>query len=178
MLRPSVLDEGLRSGLFIVRQLDADHWNAFAWALAAELRRLGALVLFVEADAGDSGIGVIEEDLRSKLLVVRRQLMLIEPVKQSARCDKTLSELIKSIVHLRCNDLVLIVDQVSRLRGCPGEDLLKALKAARDAVNLPADAKGRFILAAVDSDSKAVSELTKDSNQAFLGAAVIDLTIA
>ena len=178
MLRPSVLDEGLRSGLFIVRQLDAGHWHALAWALAAELRRLGAVVIFVDAESCDEGIGAIEQDLRAKLLAVRRQLMPIAPVQPSEPCVKTLSELIKSIVDLSCNDLVLIVDHVGRLRAQPGEHLLKALKAARDAVNVPADAKGHFLLVAVDRDPDAVSELTRVPNQAFLGATVMDLTIA
>jgi len=178
MLRPSVLDEGLRSGLFIVRQLDAGHWHAFARALAAELRRLGAVVMFVDAESGDDGFGAIEQDLRTKMLAVRRQLMPIDPVTQSAQCEETLSELIKLIVDLSCNDLVLIVDHVGRLRAQPGGHLLKALKAARDAVNVPADAKGNFLLLAVDRDPTAVSELTRVPNQAFLGATVIDLTIA
>lgn len=178
MLRPSVLDEGLRSGLFIVRQLDAGHLHALAWALAAELRRLGAVVIFVDAESCGEGIGAIEQDLRAKLLAVRRQLMPIAPVQPSAPCVKTLSELIKSIVDLSCNDLVLIVDHVGRLRAQPGEHLLKALKAARDAVNVPADAKGHFLLVAVDRDPDAVSELTRVPNQAFLGATVMDLTIA
>ena len=170
MLRPSVLDEGLRSGLFLVRQWDDDRWHAFAWALVVELRRLGAEVLFVDA-AGSCGdeFGLIEQDMRTKMSAVRRHLMPIAPAQQIAPCGKTLSELIKSIVDLSRNDLVLIVDHASRLRGQHGGHLLKALKAARDAVNVPADAKGNFLLVAADPDPNAVGEFTTDPNQAFLG---------
>ncbi len=179
MLRPKVLDEGLRSGLFLVRQLDNDRWHSFAWSLVAELRRLGAGVMFVDAaEIGSSEVGAIEQDLRTKVLAVRRQLMPNEPVKQRAQCDKTLSELITSIVDLTCKDLVLIVDHVGRLRGQPGGHLLKALKAARDAANVPAEATRHFLLVAADSDPNAVSELTRDPNNAFFGAAAMDLTTA
>ena len=179
LLRPRVLDEGLRSGLFLVRQRDNDRWHAFAWSLVAELRRLGAGVMFVDAaEIGSSEVGAIEQDLRTKVLAVRRQLMPNEPVKQRAQCDKTLSELITSIVDLTCKDLVLIVDHVGRLRGQPGGHLLKALKAARDAANVPADATRHFLLVAADSDPNAVSELTRDPNNAFFGAAAMDLTTA
>ena len=176
MLRPSVLDEGLRSGLFLVRQLDTGRWHAFASALVAELRRLGAEVPYVDAaECGGHDIGAIEQDLRTKMSAVRRQFMPIAPLEQSAPCGKTLSELIKSIVDLSCNDLVLIVDHVGWLRAQPGGHVLKALKAARDIVNLPVGAKGHFFLIAVDSDRNVVSELTRDPNQAFFGATVIEL---
>ena len=178
MLRPSVLDEGLRSGLFIVRQQDPGHWHDFACALAAELRRLGAVVVFVDAKSGDEGIEAVVQDLRAKLLAVLRQLMPKAPLQPSAACANTLRELIKSIVDLSCNDLVLIVNHAGRLNAQPGGHLLKALKAARDAVNVPAEAKGSFLLVAVDRDPVVVSELTKDPNQAFLGATVTNLTVA
>ena len=178
MLRPSVLDEGLRSGLFIVRQQDPGHWHDFACALAAELRRLGAVVICVDAKSGDKGIEAVVQDLRAKLLAELRQVMPMAPLQPSAPCVKTLRELFKSIVDLNCNDLVLIVNHAGRLKAQPGGHLLKALKAARDAVNVPADAKGSFLLVAVDRDPSAVSELTRVADQAFLGATVIDLTIA
>lgn len=179
MLRPSVLDEGLRSGLFIVRQRDAARWHAFAWALTTELRRFGTEVIFVDAaESGGDEIGANQQDLRTKILAVRRQLMPIEPAQQGAPYDETLSELIRSIIDLSRKDLVLILDHVSRLIGQPGEHLLMALKAARDAVNVRADAKGHFLLVAADSDPNVVNELTRDSNQAFLGAIIMDLTLA
>ena len=178
MLRPSVLDEGLRSGLFIVRQQDPGHWHDFACALAAELRRLGAVVVFVDAKSGDEGIEAVVQDLRAKLLAVLRQLMPKAPLQPSAACVKTLRELIQSIVDLSCNDLVLVVNHAGRLKAQPGGHLLKAFKAARDAVNVPAEAKGSFLLVAVDRDPVVVSELTRDPNQAFLGATVMNLTIA
>ena len=135
--------------------------------------------MFVDAaEIGSSEVGAIEQDLRTKVLAVRRQLMPNEPVKQRAQCDKTLSELITSIVDLTCKDLVLIVDHVGRLRGQPGGHLLKALKAARDAANVPAEATRHFLLVAADSDPNAVSELTRDPNNAFFGAAAMDLTTA
>lgn len=179
MLRPRVLDEGLRSGLFLIRQLNPGRWYTFASALAAELRCLGAEVIYLDAaEHGAEEIGTIQENLRTKMLAVRRQLTPIEPLQQSAPCDETLSELTKSIVSLSRKDLVLIFDHVSRLRDQPGVHLLKALKAARDVVNVPAGAEGRFLLIAVDRDPTAVTALTSDSNQAFFGAAVLDLNFA
>jgi hypothetical protein len=179
LLRPSVLDEGLRSGLFLVRQWDDDRWQAFAWALVAELRCLGAEVLFVDAaeSRGDE-FGPIEQDMRTKMSAVRRRLMPIAPAQQIVPCGKTLSDLIKSIVDLSRNDLVLIVDHASQLKCQCGGHLLKALKAARDAVNVPAGAKGNFLLVAADPDPTVAGEFTTDSDQAFLGAAVLDLTKA
>lgn len=178
MLRPSVLDEGMRSGLFILRQPDAGHWHSLAEALTAELRRLEAVVISVDAASGYKGIGAFEQELRAKLSAVLEQLMPKALVQPTAPCVKTLSELVKSIVDLGCSDLVLIVDHVGRLRAQPGAHLLKALKAARDAVNVHADAKGNFILVAVDRDPVVVNELTRVPNQAFLGATVMNLTNA
>ena len=48
MLTPTVLDESVRSGLFLASQLDSERWNVFAQELVSELQRLGALVIFID----------------------------------------------------------------------------------------------------------------------------------
>lgn len=72
----------------------------------------------------------------------------------------------------------MAADPIGRLRAQPGAHLLEALKAARDAVNLQADAKGDFPLVAVDRDSVVVNALTRVPNPALLGAIVMHLAIA
>ena len=65
-------------------------------------------------------------------------------------------------------------DNVGSL-ACPGgERLLKALKAARDAVNLPDASKGHFLLIAADAMLSKLHALAMDPNQAFYGARIED----
>jgi len=99
-----------------------------------------------------------------------------EAEEQSVPVAGTLSHLITSIVELSCSDVVLILDHASRLKVQIGEQVLKALKAARDAVNARPDSNRRFFLVAVDSDCRALHELTSDPAQVFLGANVLELT--
>ena len=177
MLTPRVLDEGLRSGLFLVRQQDADLWHAFAQALAAELQRLGAVVIFIDlAQLGADAPMALTQKLHSKLSALREQFLPTQTVRRHDPGADTLSDLIQSIVDLSRSDTVLIVDHAGQLRGQPGGHMLKSLKAARDAVNLRPDSNGKFFLIAADGDPNAVKELARDPAQAFLGAIVMELT--
>lgn len=176
MLSPWVVDEGFRSGLFLVRQPDAERWHAFAQALVAELQRLGAVVMFVDmAELGAAAPGTLQQELRSKLFALREQFSPMETVRRRDPGADTLSDLILSIVDLSRSHMVLIFDHAGRLRGQTGEHMLKALKAARDAVNVRPDANRKFFLIAVDTDTSAVNELARDPAQAFLGATVMEL---
>ena len=71
-------------------------------------------------------------------------------------------------------DLVLIVDEVQHaLSSEDVNQLLLALKAARDAINTRPDTSGHFILIGTGSHRALVNELTARRNQAFSGATSI-----
>lgn len=176
MLSPGVLDEGLRSGLFLVRQTESDRWHDFAHALVAELQHIGALVIFI--DLGElvaASPRTLQQELHSRLVALRKQLLPMAPAGRGDQAVETLRDLIVSIVDLSRSDTVLIFDQAGRLRGRTGGHTLKSLKAARDAVNLRLDASKRFFLIAVDSDPSAVNEIASDPAQAFFGGTIMRL---
>lgn len=173
LLRPGVLDEALRSGLFLARTPDSDCWDVLAPKLVAELQRLGAHVIFVDlTDSRAAPLELVREHLYTELLGLDRNVRLPEPDEQGLSGEKTFAALIDRLVKLSGSDVVLILDHVSRLRGRNGRDLLKALKSARDAVNLRAAAIRHFILVATDVDPCAVRELVIDQSQAFYGASI------
>lgn len=68
-------------------------------------------------------------------------------------------------------DLVLIIDEVQRaISSDDGNQLLLALKAARDAINPRPDTPGHFLFIGTGSHRAQVSELTAKRKQAFSGA--------
>jgi hypothetical protein len=68
-------------------------------------------------------------------------------------------------------DVVLIVDEVQQaITTDEGNQMLLALKAARDAINPRPDTPGHFLFLGTGSHRALVSELTARRNQAFAGA--------
>jgi hypothetical protein len=68
-------------------------------------------------------------------------------------------------------DVVLIIDEVQHaLASAAGNELLFALKAARDAVNTRPNTPGRFIFLGTGSHRAQVQEMVLRGNQAFQGA--------
>lgn len=173
LLRPDVLDEVLRSGLFLVRSPDYDYWDALAPALVAELRRLGALVICVDlVDCSNTPLETLRHTLHAELLALDAKASWPEHLGRGTSANGTLAVLIEQVVELSGRDLVLMLDHVGMLGGRTECDALRALKAARDAVNLRANAVKRFFLVATDAEPSAVRRLAMDPNHAFFGAPI------
>jgi hypothetical protein len=83
----------------------------------------------------------------------------------------TLAQAIRELVDQARTDVVLIIDEVQHTLGTQqGNDLLFALKAAREAVNQRPATPGRFIFIGTGSHRAQVQELVVRGNQAFQGA--------
>jgi hypothetical protein len=83
----------------------------------------------------------------------------------------TLAEAFTNLVDQVKTNVVLIVDEVQQaITTDEGNNLLLALKAARDAVNPRPDTPGYFLFVGTGSHRALVSELTARRSQAFAGA--------
>ncbi len=83
----------------------------------------------------------------------------------------TLAKALAEVVDQAKTNVVLIVDEVQHaITTDEGNQMLLALKAARDAINPRPNTPGRFIVVGTGSHRALVSELTARRNQAFAGA--------
>lgn len=86
----------------------------------------------------------------------------------------TLAEAFTQVVDQAQTDIVLIVNEVQRaITSDEGNQMLLALKAARDAINPRPGTPGHFVFVGTGSHRALVSELTARRNQAFAGATSI-----
>lgn len=198
LLKPSPLDEGLRAGLFISGQRRTGKTTFLKMDLIPTLEEMGALVIYVDlwsdpqanpADLVHSAIKQTLEDVQSKSSALVQRLKRVQGIDLSAigfrfgvkldssgsQLNKTLPDLFKEIVDKTHVDVVMIIDEVQQAITTPeGQQLLTALKATRDAVNLRPDTAGHFLFIGTGSHRAQVKELTVQSAQAFQGATTID----
>ncbi len=89
-----------------------------------------------------------------------------------APAGPTLAQVLTGLVDETKTDVVLIIDEIQHALGsAQGNDLLFALKAARDAVNLRPGTPGRLFIIGTGSHRAQVQEMVIRGNQAFQGAA-------
>lgn len=198
LLQPSPLDEGLRAGLFISGQRRTGKTTFLKMDLIPALEKMGALVIYVDlwsdpqanpADLVHSAIKQTLEDVQSKSSALVQRFKRVQGIDLSAigfrlgvkldgkgnQLNKTLPDLFKEVVNKIKVDVVVIVDEVQQAITTPeGQQLLTALKATRDAVNLRPDTAGYFLFIGTGSHRAQVKELTVQSAQAFQGATTID----
>jgi hypothetical protein len=85
-----------------------------------------------------------------------------------------LAQALTEVVDQAKTDVVLIVDEVQHaMTSEDGNQMLFALKAARDAINPRPDTPGHFIFIGTGSHRAMVSEMSTRRNQAFAGATSI-----
>ena len=83
----------------------------------------------------------------------------------------TLAHALTEVVDQTKTNVALIVDEVQHaITSDDGNQMLLALKSARDAINPRPDTPGHFIFIGTGSHRALVSELTARRNQAFAGA--------
>jgi hypothetical protein len=194
LLNPGVLDEGLRSGLFLSGLRRTGKTTFLLNDLIPALEDLGALVIYVDlwSDSQASPAGLVHAAIRNTLTALQSPAASILQkfprlavadvgafgFKFSFKLDNvgveggtTLAQALASIVDQGKTNVVLIVDEVQHaITSEEGNQLLLALKAARDAINQRPDTPGHFIFIGTGSHRALVSELTARRNQAFAGA--------
>lgn len=201
LIRPDVLNEGLRSGLFISGQRRTGKTTFLQRDLIPALEQEGALVIYVDlwsdvranpAQLVRTAIAQALEALQTPGSSILTRLGRVSGVDIGAmgfkfgfKLDKlgepggaSLAQVISELVDQAKCDVVLVVDEVQQaITTEDGNQLLLALKAARDAVNPRPNTPGHFIFLGTGSHRAMVSELTTRRTQAFNGATSISYPV-
>lgn len=197
LLAPNVLDEGLRSGLFISGMRRIGKTTFLQADLVPALEDGGALVIYVDlwsntqANPASLVHAAIRKTLRElqspagamaeRLKRLRQAELAVAGFKFGFKVEQvgeeggvTLAEALTQVVDQARCDIVLVVDEVQHaITSDDGNQMLLALKAARDAINPRPGTPGHFIFVGTGSHRALVSELTARRNQAFAGATSI-----
>ena len=194
LLRPTFLDTSLRSGLFLSGQRRVGKTTFLATDLIPALQDLGAIVIYVDlwsqpqANPADLVHGAIRKSLNelqtpgSGMLQKLKQVSSVEAGAAGFKFGFKLADVGKEggvslaqafteLIAQSKTDLVLIVDEVQHALGsADGDNMLHALKAARDAINTRPGTPGYFLFVGTGSHRARVQELSLKGNQAFNGA--------
>lgn len=197
LIHPDVLNEGLRSGLFISGQRRTGKTTFLQRDLIPALEQERALVIYVDlwtdtkanpAQLVRVAIAKALEELQTPGSTMLTRLARVSGVDVGAlgfkfgfKLEKlgepggvSLAQVITELVDQAKRDVVLVVDEVQQaITTEEGNELLLGLKAARDAVNPRPDTPGHFIFLGTGSHRAMVSELTTRRTQAFNGATSI-----
>ncbi|MFC6301202.1 ATP-binding protein [Pseudomonas sp. CCM 7893] len=194
LLNPGVLDEGLRSGLFLSGLRRTGKTTFLRNDLIPALEEAGALVIYVDlwSDTLANPATLVHNAIRKTLKELQTPgSPLLEMLKRVSSADigaagfkfgfkldsigntggPTLAQALTEVVDQAKTHLVLIIDEVQHaISSDDGNQLLLALKAARDAINPRPNTPGYFLCIGTGSHRAQVSELTAKRNQAFSGA--------
>lgn len=194
LLNPGVLDEGLRSGLFLSGLRRTGKTTFLRSDLIPALEKEGVLVIYVDlwSDTLANPATLLHDAIRKTLQELQTPTSgLFEKLKRVGVVDMgaagfkfgfklesvgdvggtTLAQAFTEVVDQAKTDLVLIVDEVQHaIASEDGNQMLLALKAARDAINPRPNTPGYFLFIGTGSHRAQVSELTAKRNQAFSGA--------
>lgn len=195
LLHPGVLDEAFRSGLFLSGMRRIGKTTFLLNDLIPALEKAGALVIYVDlwTDPQANPAKLVHATVRQTLSdLLTPASGLLQKLKQIKGADidafgfkfgfkldslgqtdgPTLAQALTEVVDQAKTDVVLIVDEVQHaMTSEDGNQMLFALKAARDAINQRPDTPGHLIFIGTGSHRALVNELTARRTQAFSGAA-------
>jgi hypothetical protein len=198
LLKPGLLDQGLRSGLFLSGLRRTGKTTFLRQDLIPALEAMGAIVIYVDlwADAkADPAIlvqAVIRQTLKELQTPASGILGRLKRLKGidlgaagfkfgfqlnevGAKGGVTLAQALTQLVDLAKTDVVLIVDEVQQaLAGEDGAQMLLAIKAARDAINPRPGTPGHFLFIGTGSHRAQVVGMTLQGRHAFAGATSVD----
>lgn len=194
LLHPGALDEAFRSGLFLSGLRRTGKTTFLLNDLIPSLEQAGALVIYVDlwSDPQASPAKLVHVAVRETLQALEspasslmQKLKAIRGADISALGFKfgfkldslgsaegpTLAQALMEVVDQSQTDVVLIIDEVQHAMASEdGNNMLFALKAARDAINQRPKTPGHFIFIGTGSHRAMVNELTARRTQAFAGA--------
>ncbi len=197
LLNPGVLDEGLRSGLFLSGMRRTGKTTFLQNDLIPALEAAGALVIYVDlwSDTQSSPAVLVHATIRKTLAELQTpSSAVLQKLKRVGGADvggfgfkfgfkldnvgaaggPTLAQALTEVVDQAGTNVVLIIDEVQHaITSDDGNQMLLALKAARDAINSRPGTPGHFIFIGTGSHRALVSDLTARRNQAFAGATSI-----
>ena len=191
LLHPGVLEEGVRSGVFLsaIRRVGKTTWvrQDLIPALEAE----GAVVIYVDlwTDVSKSPATLVYDAVKATMAKFQNpQPGFLNRFKGGdigaagfsfgfqvdslgAPGGTPLAQAVEELVTAVDADVVLIVDEVqSALQSEDGRALLHALKAARDAVNAKAGTQRHFLFVGTGSHKSLVTDLATRRSLPFTGA--------
>jgi hypothetical protein len=191
LLRPSFLDAGYQSGLFLSGPRRIGKTTFIRQDLIPSLQEAGALVLYADLWAEPSvdpakllnrAISKALTNMQSRGQKLAKHLnsaelslpglrVSFDPHSLGQDQDIHLPDVFKELIAVSQCNVVLIIDEVQHaLSTEAGRNMLFSLKATRDAINLDPDSEGRFLLVGTGSHRAQVSELVTRRNHAFMGA--------
>lgn len=201
LLNPGVLDEGLRSGLFLSGLRRTGKTTFLLNDLIPALEEAQALVIYVDlwSDTQTSPAALVLAavrktlaDLQTPASSILRTLKRVGSADASAfgfkfgfKLDSigtdggpTLAQALTEVVDQTKTNVVVIIDEVQHaITSDDGNQMLLALKSARDAINPRPGTPGHFIVIGTGSHRALVSELTARRNQAFAGATSVPFPV-
>jgi hypothetical protein len=197
LIHPGVLNESLRSGLFLSGQRRTGKTTFLLMDFIPALEQERALAIYVDlwtdikanpAQLVKRAIATALADLQTPGSDMLKRLGRVTGMDVGAfgfkfgfKLDSigqpdgvSLAEALTQLVDQAKCDVVLIVDEVQQaMTTDEGNDMLFGLKAARDAVNIRPNTPGKFIFVGTGSHRAMVSEMTTRRLQAFAGAASV-----
>lgn len=201
LLQPKGLMKKVRSGLFLGGLRRIGKTTFLRGDLIPALEAQGAIVVYVDlwsntaAKPSDLLLAVVRKalaDLERADSKAPRTLTRLKGLDVGAAGFKfsfsltelgknegnTLAGAFSELVRLARTDVVVIVDEVQHALGSEdGHNMLLALKAARDEINLTPDTPGYFLFVGTGSHRARVRELTIKGKQAFNGAMSEDFPV-
>lgn len=194
LLRPGILDQGLRSGLFLSGSRRTGKTTFLQQDLMPALEAHDAVVIYVDlwsdthAEPGalvHAAIRTALQELQTPASNVLARLARIKGLDVEAlgvkfgfeladlgtKAGPPLAQALMEVVDKAKTHVVLIVDEVQQVLATEqGAQLMLALKAARDAINPRPDTPGYFLFIGTGSHRAQVASLTLQGKQAFAGA--------
>lgn len=194
LIHPGALDEGLRSGLFLSGLRRTGKTTFLLNDLIPALEGEGAIVIYIDlwsntavnpAVLVHAAIARTMGDLQTTGSSVLNNLARISAAdvgvfafKFGFKLDSvgqpggvTLAQALTELIDQAKTDVVLVIDEIQQaITTDDGNQLLLALKAARDAINPRPGTPGHFLFIGTGSHRALVAELTARRNQAFAGA--------
>lgn len=191
LLHPGVLDEGVRSGVFLSGIRRVGKTTFLRQDLIPALEADGAVVVYVDlwTDVSKSPATLVHDAVRATLAQFQNpEPGLLRRFKGAnigaaglsfgfqldslgAPGGTTLAQAVERLVAEVDADLVLVIDEVQRaLQTEDGRNLLHALKAARDAVNSQPGAQRHFLFLGTGSHKSLVTDLATRRSLPFTGA--------
>lgn len=194
LLRPGILDQGLRSGLFLSGSRRTGKTTFLQQDLMPALEAHDAVVIYVDlwsdthAEPGalvHAAIRAALQELQTPASAVLARLARIKGLDVEAlgvkfgfeladlgtQAGPPLAQALMEVVDKARTHVVLIVDEVQQVLATEqGAQLMLALKAARDAINPRPGTPGYFLFIGTGSHRAQVASLTLQGKQAFAGA--------
>lgn len=201
LLKPTALEIGFRSGLFLSGLRRTGKTTFLKNDLIPALEEGGALVIYVDlwSDTQTSPAQLVHGAVRKALTDLQtptssffKKLKLLRGAEVEAVGFKfgfnletlgkdggvTLADALTEVVDQAKTDVVLIVDEVQHaITTEDGQQMMLALKSARDAINPRPNTPGHFLFIGTGSHRAMVGEMTARRNQAFAGATNIPFPV-